>query len=1196
MVHGVLNQRLLSGARSLLDARISSIEADIASGVRDTPEIRQRLLELKQQRGLLNNSRNLYQITGRGSIDDEGVKIAFEVLDLNNRLGSDFENVAYVIGRSGLKGDVELASGTNMISISGLGTPRELVYADPVTVAFHPEVFASPQELEAIQSYSAEVLSDFEQAVNTNTLPKEVKRMLETVADEDYSSLPVPMQRSRIRNQEFARQILQLHQSGVGPKESPQMMNMLHSFMASEMYTVKTKTRAGGEVATTFLPVSPNTYRFAVGSETTLVGRAPILDKYEGSVGETAGRKGFQTIAYDLEGASVNADLLKFRVNNHRMLFAAGAIEEFYHALGGFDLDDKGLPKLMTASKTNADGSMSRNLIFSITRQPSGSKEIIYGSAALTDGETLKNLFGTARFRETLKTMREEGGLDEVLEDLFQVINGSKEKLDPTRTEEDMTEAVLKVYQRRGSKIAEADKRTLEHISRYGSSPLRYTDAISADDIGRGGVFRLTKAKFDDAAAAGMIEAESKQATFIRESLQRMLPDFQENIDDDIYRRLVAVTTDEELRQIVQDAAAKTTAGGRGFDALMNASIIDVMTETAKQERDILGVYINRSMVVGSTLNQMSDFAEMLDAEDALKLSAYQVGLGTQEFAIDRAVNFTMQRQFIAEVSSELMSFRAGMGLPALERFLATDIGQVGEDAILNLGRRFGAATAIYENAVASGKYGAIDDSLRPVIDSLILSGRLTESGDVPTLIQGILEGITSSGYSSDRLDEYTSTLSRLDMGGKEAMDYLMGSFGASGSHKYASLAKLDDQAKKTAAQADALKRLALASMPQDQILAATPVSEEAQRIATFLMDRHKEEMDSVLNRASKDMSDTERLINSLRKINLGEKVTEDMRLAAERFGITNEEIINAMELVSARRKEAFRLTDLDVLGDNGLEMLRQIQAARTLRMRKFYQTMVDAPTMSMLENVAGAVSDDSLVEAVRTSFDDLISSGLTGEEALESMSDMDRTILKVLDDEGSDESKIVRNINAEKELDAGVVDAITARTARSVTAPAADDTLGLGLEAAVAGEDYRSFLGDTPFNREAMSTFKNLFEGNKIFRNSVYAAGALIVGSFAYSHYKDRTEEDIQGPPLLPGGSAYEENYPDRSAEIPQIGTINYNPGVSYKVNLYGNRDSVNTFRSQAMELGNFDMNTTMYNRIPDVGRDPYEEIASSY
>ena len=125
---------------------------------------------------------------------------------------------------------------------------------------------------------------------------------------------------------------------------------------------------------------------------------------------------------------------------------------------------------------------------------------------------------------------------------------------------------------------------------------------------------------------------------------------------------------------------------------------------------------------------------------------------------------------------------------------------------------------------------------------------------------------------------------------------------------------------------------------------------------------------------------------------------------------------------------------------------------------------------------------------------------------------------------------------------------------------------------------------------------WRKLFEGNKIFRNSVYAAGALIVGSFAYSHFKDRSEDDIQGPPLLPGGSAYEDMYPDRSAQIPEIGTINYNPGVSYKVNLYGDRNSVNSFRSQAMELGNFDMNTTMYSRIPDVGRDPYEEIASSY
>lgn len=126
--------------------------------------------------------------------------------------------------------------------------------------------------------------------------------------------------------------------------------------------------------------------------------------------------------------------------------------------------------------------------------------------------------------------------------------------------------------------------------------------------------------------------------------------------------------------------------------------------------------------------------------------------------------------------------------------------------------------------------------------------------------------------------------------------------------------------------------------------------------------------------------------------------------------------------------------------------------------------------------------------------------------------------------------------------------------------------------------------------------SLKKLFEQNKLFKNSVVAAGALIVGSFAYDRMRDRTSDDIQGPPLLPGGSSYENDYPRRLSEIPQIGRTNYNPNIDYKVNLYGSSRDVSNFREQAMGLGKFNMNTTMYRRAPQLGMDPYREVASSF
>jgi len=45
----------------------------------------------------------------------------------------------------------------------------------------------------------------------------------------------------------------------------------------------------------------------------------------------------------------------------------------------------------------------------------------------------------------------------------------------------------------------------------------------------------------------------------------------------------------------------------------------------------------------------------------------------------------------------------------------------------------------------------------------------------------------------------------------------------------------------------------------------------------------------------------------------------------------------------------------------------------------------------------------------------------------------------------------------------------------------------------------------------------------------------ALAVFGFIYrKRRKDRTEEEIEGPPLLPGGSAYETAYPGNTLNVP--------------------------------------------------------------
>jgi len=69
------------------------------------------------------------------------------------------------------------------------------------------------------------------------------------------------------------------------------------------------------------------------------------------------------------------------------------------------------------------------------------------------------------------------------------------------------------------------------------------------------------------------------------------------------------------------------------------------MLKSATGEGNFLGVYVNRSMVVGSTLNQLNDFMDEIagisgaaDSPEVKKLLQYRIGMLGQETAIDLAI------------------------------------------------------------------------------------------------------------------------------------------------------------------------------------------------------------------------------------------------------------------------------------------------------------------------------------------------------------------------------------------------------------------------------------------------------------------------------------------------------------------------------------------------------------------------------
>lgn len=125
---------------------------------------------------------------------------------------------------------------------------------------------------------------------------------------------------------------------------------------------------------------------------------------------------------------------------------------------------------------------------------------------------------------------------------------------------------------------------------------------------------------------------------------------------------------------------------------------------------------------------------------------------------------------------------------------------------------------------------------------------------------------------------------------------------------------------------------------------------------------------------------------------------------------------------------------------------------------------------------------------------------------------------------------------------------------------------------------------------------FFNYVKGNKT--KIAIGLGIAALGGAVYNQTrkKDHTAEGVAGPPLLPGGSAYERPATE-TMEYPSFSPAsNGDLGVSYNVDVAGSQDQMQKFINASQSVSESGSNATIYSGIPNVGKDPYQEIASSY
>ncbi len=140
------------------------------------------------------------------------------------------------------------------------------------------------------------------------------------------------------------------------------------------------------------------------------------------------------------------------------------------------------------------------------------------------------------------------------------------------------------------------------------------------------------------------------------------------------------------------------------------------------------------------------------------------------------------------------------------------------------------------------------------------------------------------------------------------------------------------------------------------------------------------------------------------------------------------------------------------------------------------------------------------------------------------------------------------------------------------------------------AGDYLKRVLNENP---QLGSMVKGAFQNKgKVLAGAATAAGLAI---FAMKKRGDRTQDEISGPPLLPGGNPY-ENLPTAASQLPQAPVSQGSAGASYNVSINATQDQIDEFMLRAGYLSNGQIQGTMHNSLPDLGRNPYDDIAGSF
>ena len=1233
-----------------------------------------------------------------------------EAMVLSNGKAARFRDpitglIPYVIGdTSAVKSEVGSNLARNILM--DVGESSTEVFSDPLMALYHGDYFTQPAMINSMRQNAAYGLNKTQEFMTSGTAPKDVMDALIKDIELAKNVMLDPQTRmSHLRKAREAEEIMAQMASGIRANQIPAMVRRVSDHYSSQVVRSK-----NGRVDV----VMPTASRFSLRTFESRQVLVEGFDQYKEASVDLA--------HYGL--SSTDPDALKtvgFRIKGHTLMMSGDAAYLYQHSLGGFDLDDKGIPLMSTFQ----DSTGKRRLAFLTLRQPTSFQESLAMSADLSDSDTVRALFeNNDKFTAALKDNTTLSALgisktDKNYKHLNQMING--ERVERSDVDQRGIEDLI-------LKLTNSD-----HVYPGGLPELTNSQVVQMVMAQSPSILGLDKFVQDRAGnlspwgkyikGLGMNPNDvpvGYDSDAIFQVLKKpMLSSYDERVVAEASRVLgYTVRSRDHLQQILD-------GGGAGFRAgddikateIMLSTLQDVMLKSVNSDpAESIGVFVNRQ---GAAVSVLETSKKILLGDARLGVGA---GTSTYDKFIGMSSMMTLPASEAVDVAKQVgteqvlynfgeaveMAGRAGVGQDSIQQALEAYVETLKDPNFSPLAGGIDLTNPAALNAlnIPSKLSSFGEESLRAFSSIGYVRGKqiaeqITRKGSIDeTELYGLQEVMFEGGFARIKGEDRVRVKDQLIRGLEAARDELTA--GAekdalqshittlSGQDTQAGLQSMTMQIGTTAyqnyAELDQMVRAmmdiqsASASINRKAMLDARNLARNLDPVAKA---EYQDATENVIGTVSTELKSLQKKVQLIMSGDLQGEVNiktlrttilsdihKGLSAAMEGAGINVQaptpdnvnEALDIMETLSANLQATVGYETRNLLQGTptvfadgsvtGIDTIDQMtQAMRKRIIARSSQTKADKLAVQTAEQAYGSIAD-LRVQAQQVLMDKLTAgSGLSAKLALSpipistNLADMtkdeavafieaSRDIRKgrgvakrVLTDQ---ENIIVQFASRVKDsADGNMTDPLgrPGETSEAMNAfmyhvagrrqlEEAGEQAAEAMKGFFSGSDIPTATRDAvtrsrSTDRTAFSAgtaYKRISESfktgalgdalkNKGVRTGLAAAAALSVFGFVKSYRRDHSADDASGPPLLPGGSAYESGYPARQAVIDNLRTLNpLTRGMQYKVYTSGSSADAEKLRSMVGGVTDGEVNSTMYSSLPLLGQDPYSQVASRF